>query len=200
MKVGLSILLLVISVSVFAFDREKQIRQFVNDELKHYPEARLTDLYKNYFQDAYGPGHLIPDTTRAGAYIDWEVQQPDWTYLLPYQALGANRDFYRINLSLLKNGTIPRDTLLLAMVKSAQLARNPDLEEWRKEWAEVLQVIKKMKLNLPNMKSDEKQISKNLAKGDVVAHHSKHYEKKYNPHYRIIHRSVFTGWQEKYLK
>lgn len=200
MKIGLSILLLVISVGAFAFDREKQIRQFVEDELQHYPEARLTDLYKNYFQDAYGPGHLIPDTTRAGAYIDWELLQPGWTDRLPYQALGANRDFYRINLLLLKNGTIPRDTLLLAMVKSAQLARNPDLEEWRKEWTEVLQVIKKMKLNLPGMKADERLIAKTLSKGEVVMHHSKHYEKTYHPHYRIVHRSVFTGWQEKYFK
>ena len=199
MKVGLSILLLVISVSVFAFDCEKQIRQFIEDELKHYPEAHLTDLYKNYFQDAYGPGHLIPDTTRAGAYIDWELLQLGWTDQLPYQSLGANHDFYRVNLLLLKNGTIPRDTLLLAMVKSAQLARNPDLDEWRKEWAEVLQVIKKMKLNLPGMKADEKLIAKTLSKGEVVMHHSKHYEKKYHPHYRIIHRSVFTGWLEKYL-
>lgn len=49
----------------FASDREKQIRQFVCDELKYYPEAQLVDLYKNYFQDAYGSGHLITDTTTA---------------------------------------------------------------------------------------------------------------------------------------
>lgn len=200
MKTSLSILLLVISLSVLASDREKQIRQFVEDELKHYPAARLTDLYKNYFQDAYGPGHLIPDTTRAGAYIDWELQQPDWTDLTPYQSLGANQDFYRINLLLLKNGTIPRDTLLLAMVKSAHLARNPEMEEWRKEWAEVLLVIKQIRPDLPGMKADEKLIAKTLSKGEVVIHHSKHYEKTYHPHYRIIHRSVFTGWQEKYFK
>jgi hypothetical protein len=200
MKISLSILLLVISLSVLAADREKQIRQFVEDELKHYPTARLTDLYKNYFQDAYGPGHLIPDTTRAGAYIDWELQQPDWTDQLPSQALGANHDFYRINLLLLKNGTIPRDTLLLAMVKSAQQARNPEVEAWRKEWAEVLLVIKQIRPDLPGMKADEKLIAKTLSKGEVVMHHSKHYEKTYHPHYRIIHRSVFSGWKEKYLK
>lgn len=199
MKTSLSILFLIVSLVSFATDREKQIRQFVEDELKHYPEARLTDLYKNYFQDAYGPGHLIPDTTRAGAYINWELQQPDWIDSLSYQALGTNHDFYRINLSLLKSGTIPRDTLLLAMVKSAQLARNPDLEEWKKEWNEVLQVIKKMKPDLPEMKADEKLIAKTLSKGEVVMHHSKHYEKTYHPHYRIIHRSVFSGWQKKYL-
>lgn len=29
----------------FATDCEKQFRQFVNDELKPYPEAHLTDFY-----------------------------------------------------------------------------------------------------------------------------------------------------------
>ncbi len=97
---------------------------------------------------------------------------------------------------LIKNHIIPRDTLLLAMVKSVKLARNPEIESWEKEWSEVLQVIKQMNLRLPDMKSDEKQIWKTLAKGNVVAHHSKHYEEKYNPHYRIVHHTVFERWRK----
>ncbi|QGY46292.1 hypothetical protein GM418_22295 [Maribellus comscasis] len=182
-----------------ASDTEKQIVQFINNELQHYPEAQLADLYKNYFQDAYGPGHLIPDTTQAGKYLDWELKQPGWTDTLPYQALGINHDYYRINLQLVKNGTIPRDTLLLAMVESATLARNPDLESWKKEWNEVLAVIKKVKPKLPGMKSDEKLINQVLSDGDVVMHHSENYEELYHPHYRIVHRSVFERWKGNYL-
>jgi hypothetical protein len=199
-KVILSILFIIGALFSFATNREKQICQFVNDELKHYPEAHLTDLYKNYFQDAYGPGHLIPDTTSAGSYLSWELQQPEWTDTLLYQPLGTKHDFYRINLLLVKNHVIPRDTLLLGMVKSVPLARNPEIEIWKKEWAEVLSVIKQMTLRLTEMKSEEKQIWKNLSMGDVVAHHSKHYEEIYHPHYRIVHRSVFDGWMRKYIE
>jgi hypothetical protein len=198
-KLALSILLILTGINSFASDREKQIRQFISEELKHYPEAHLTDLYKNYFQDAYGPGHLIPDTTRAGNYLSWELQQPQWTDSLLYQPLGTNHDFYRINLLLVKNQAIPRDTLLLAMVKSAKLARNPEIEAWKQEWSEVLLVIQQMNLRLPDMKSEEKHIRKALDKGDVVAHHSKHYEEKYNPHYRIVHRTVFEQWENQYF-
>jgi hypothetical protein len=113
--------------------------------------------------------------------------------------LGINHDYYRINLRLVKDGTIPRDTLLLAMVESAKLARNPDLESWEKEWNEVLAIIKKVKPNLPGMEVDEMRINKVLLEGDVIMHHSKHYEKKYHPHYRIVHRSVFERWKGKYL-
>jgi len=200
MKGIFSILFLVITFGSFASDREKQIRKFVEDEWKHYPGARLTDIYKNYFQDAFGPGHLIPDTTRSGAYIDWELQQPEWSDTLMYQALGINHDFYRINLILLKNGTIPRDTLLMGMVKSAKLARNPDIESWKKEWNEVVLVVKKIKPNLPDFEQDKKTIDEILLKGEVVMHHSEFYEKTYHPHYRIIHRTIFEAWLDKYLK
>jgi hypothetical protein len=53
-----------------------RIEKAVINELKYYPEARLRDIYKNFFQDAFGPGHLIPDTTHAGNYLNYELQQP----------------------------------------------------------------------------------------------------------------------------
>ncbi len=200
MKISFAFFLLFLTVNTFAGNREKKIRQFIEAELYYYPKAQLVDLYKNYFQDAYGPGHLIPDTTQAGKYLDWELKQPGWTDTLTYQALGINHDYYRINLQLVRNGTIPRDTLLLAMVESATLARNPDLESWKQEWNEVLAIIKKTKPNLPGMKSGEKRIEQVFANGDVVMHHSKSYEENYDPHYRIVHRSVFERWREKYFK
>jgi hypothetical protein len=200
MNTSFCLLFVVLTSVTIPPDREKQIQQFVEDELTHYPEARLKDLYKNYFQDAYGPGHLIPDTIGAGKYLDWELKQPDWTDPLLWQPLGTNHDFYRINLKLLKSGKIPRDTLLLGMVKSVPLARKPDIESWTKEWNEVLRVIKKMKPGLPDLESDEKLIAKTLAGGEVVMHHSEQYENAYHPHYRIIHRSVFNVWRKSFLK
>ncbi len=196
---SLAFILLFLSLTTLADDRERKIKQFIDAELKYYPGARLADLYKNYFQDAYGPGHLIPDTTHAGKYLDFELKQPIWTDTLRYQKLGVNHDYYRINLQLVKNGTIPRDTLLLAMVESATLARNPDIESWKKEWNEVLAVIKKVKPNLPGMEADEKQIEQIFSKGDVVIHHSEYYKETYHRHYRIVYRSVFERWKGKYF-
>lgn len=176
-----------------------KIRQFVNEELMHYPEATLIDLYKNYFQDAFGPGHLIPDSASTGEYLNLELSQPHWTDTLLWQPLGVNHDFYRINLLLLKNKAIPHDVFLAGMVKSAQLAGKPDIENWINEWNVVLQKIKQLKLNLPTIKSDEEMIAHTLSKGIVMMHHSKRYEETYHPHYRIIHRSIFKLWYKKYL-
>ncbi|MFW6290620.1 MAG: hypothetical protein ACOC0R_06595, partial [Mariniphaga sp.] len=88
-------------------DRNKKIEKAINIELTHYPEARLRDIYKNFFQDAFGPGHLIPDTARAGSYLNYELQQPIGD-TLKWQPVGAENDYYRINLSLVKDGVIPR--------------------------------------------------------------------------------------------
>jgi hypothetical protein len=199
MKLFVCIAFMAITMVSTAQIREKEVQQFVDLELKNYPEASLLDFYKNYFQDAYGPGHLIPDTTHAGEYLNWELSQSDWSDTLLWQPLGTQHDFYRINLLLLKNGTIPRDTLLLGMVKSAQLSRNPDIVSWKKEWNEVLQIIKKYKPDLLGMEQDEKMIAETLSKGNVVMHHSKRYEETYHPHYRIVHRSVFELWRNNYL-
>jgi hypothetical protein len=198
MKLFVCIVFMAITMVSTAQIREKEVQQFVDLEFKNYPEASLLDLYKNYFQDAYGPGHLIHDTTHAGEYLNWELSQSDWSDTLLWQPLGMQHDFYRINLLLLKNGTIPRDTLLLGMIKSAQLSRNPDIESWKKEWNEVLQIIKKYKPDLLGMEQDEKMIAETLSKGNVVMHHSKRYEETYHPHYRIIHRSIFEQWRKKY--
>ena len=45
------------------------VERVVKWQLENYPELRLTDLYKNFFQDKFGPGHMVADTASAGAYI-----------------------------------------------------------------------------------------------------------------------------------
>lgn len=180
-----------------ASERDQKIRQFIENELNHYPEARLSDLYKNYFQDAYGPGHMIPDTARAGAYLDNELKEAVWKDTLLWQALGVNHDYYRVNLSLVRDGVIPRQDLLEGMVESAPLARKPDIWSWKMEWAEVLSIVKIVFPALKGLADDEKKIAENLDKGNVVMHHSSQYTEAYQPHYRIIHSSVFEQWREK---
>lgn len=38
-------------------------------QMKTYPKSTLKDLYKNFFQDKFGPGHIISDTTSAGKFL-----------------------------------------------------------------------------------------------------------------------------------
>lgn len=49
--------------------QRQEVERVVKWQLENYPESRLTDLYKNFFQDKFGPGHMVADTASAGAYI-----------------------------------------------------------------------------------------------------------------------------------
>lgn len=178
---------------------EEQIENAIRSELELYPEAQLRDIYKNFFQDAFGPGHLIPDTAQAGKFLNESLQQTIKD-TVKWQAIGPVNDYYRINLQLVKDGILPRNVLLEAMVESATLARNPDIETWKKEWQKAMNAIQKMNIDLHNYKSDKKMIEKTLSDGNVVMHHSEHYKNTYKRHYRIVHKSVFNRWKDTYLK
>lgn len=107
----------------------------------------MIDLYKNYFQDAYGPYHLISDTTHAVIYVNKALNNLSNKDTLMLQSLGVNHDYYRINLWLVKEGTILRNVLLEAMVNNVPLGRKLDIQSSRKEWDEVLQIIKATRPN-----------------------------------------------------
>lgn len=192
------VLVFIFSMLLVTSEREKKIELAIKNELKHFPEARLRDIYKNFFQDAFGPGHLIPDTTRAGNYLNYELQQPIGD-TLTWQAIGPENNYYRINLRLVKDETLPRSVLLEAMVESAKLARNPDIETWKKEWEAAIDIIEKMNLQLPDFEKDKKEIEALLKRGEYVMHHSEFYNETYQRHYRIIHKTVFNRWKGVYF-
>ena len=50
--------------------KHEQIRRAVERQLRMYPKSTLQDLYKNFFQDYFGPGHIVSDTLSAGAYLN----------------------------------------------------------------------------------------------------------------------------------
>lgn len=193
--------LLFILILPFVLPDEVQnsgIEKAIRYEFKYYPEARLKDIYKNFFQDAFGPGFLIPDTTRAGNYLNYALRQP-FGDTLTWQAIGPENDYYRVNLRLVKEGILPRSVLLEAMLESAPLARNPDMETWKKEWEAAMAVIEKMNLQIPDFEKDKKEIEALFSKGEYVIHHSEFYNETYQRHYRIIHKSVFNRWKGVYF-
>ena len=49
------------------YGQEDEIRQAVAGQMHIYPKSTLRDLYKNFFQDLFGPGHIVSDTASAGA-------------------------------------------------------------------------------------------------------------------------------------
>lgn len=170
---------------------EKSVSKALAYQMKEYPESTLKDIYKNFFQDVYGPGHLLRDTAAAGNYLRRELASYN-TITGPYfEPTGREGKFYRVNLSVIKQNLISYEAFFDAFVRSVQGIEPMPVAQWKEEWNRIEQVIEKEYPDINGFAEDKASISELLDKGEYVVHHSENFEKKYTPHYRIIEKSIF---------
>lgn len=190
------LLLLLICLTVQGADKkvfDRAVRSAVERQMQHYPKSTLKDLYKNFFQDKFGPGHLIGDTASAGNYLRKELAS--YTVLSGEVAepTGWEGNFLRVNLSVIKEGRIPYPVFFDAFVRSVNGITPIPVSQWQKEWEQIEAVIRSMNLSLPDYEADRKEIADRLNKGEYVGHHSRIFEDTYTPHYRIIRKDIFEN-------
>lgn len=186
-----AVALLVVATACTGDDTRERIRQSVERQMERYPHSTLRDLYKNYFQDRFGPGHIIADEKAADNYLRYELENAATMEGDDYEPTGYEERFMRVNLSVIADGRVPYDKYLSAFVRSVNGIEPITVEQWREEWAVIDEVISKMNLNLPNYEADRAEIWALLERGEYVMHHSKLFEQHYDPHYRIIEREIF---------
>ena len=177
-------------------DREL-IGEAIAIQMKDYPQSTLKDVYKNFFQDAFGPGHLMSDAVdaqeRMTNYLrnECESAKTDVDPSPYYVKSGWHGRFYRVNLSVINEGKVPFDVFLSAFMESARNFVLPEIEDWSKEWAVIEEVFKERGYEVPGFSEDSTAISNLLKSGEYASHHSEQYEKAYHPHYRLIEKSIF---------
>ena len=177
-------------------DREL-IGEAIAIQMKDYPQSTLKDVYKNFFQDAFGPGHLMSDAVdaqeRMTNYLrsECESAKTDVDPSPYYVKSGWHGRFYRVNLSVINEGKVPFDVFLSAFMESARNFVLPEIEDWSKEWAMIEEVFKERGYEVPGFSEDSTAISNLLKSGEYASHHSEQYEKAYHPHYRLIEKSIF---------
>ncbi|MCE1199422.1 MAG: hypothetical protein LWW85_10675 [Marinilabiliales bacterium] len=174
------------------------IEAYIQLELALFPKASLQDLYKNYFQDAFGPGHLIPDKVKPAQYLLQELHEPHLFKGPLLQPLGIRHQFWRVNLSLVKNGIVPLPAMLEGLYLSAPKARNPQSENWIAEWQGIEEQIRELLPDLAHLEEDASRIRQTLAEGKFVMHHSSLFHTTYHPHYRIIHDDIVREWKLRF--
>ena len=177
-------------------DFEEAVRVGVSRQMQKYPKSTLKDLYKNFFQDKFGPGHIIGDTASAGNYLRRELASYTECTGDIAEPTGWEGNFLRVNLSVIKNGQIPYATFFDAFVRSVNGIRPVTVDQWQKEWLRIEAIVRSMDLALPGYEADRKEIEERLGRGEFVGHHSKVFEDSYSPHYRIVSKDIF----EKELK
>jgi hypothetical protein len=165
----------------------------IERQLKIYPESRIQDIYKNFFQDKFGPGHIITDTAAAGAYLRNELESynlNDLSFRGPLlDTLGWEHRFVRVDLRAIKEGKLTYECFFNAFLRSMENLPLPSVEEWQEEWTAIVTVLEQMDTPVtryPDYEEEKKKIAARLATGDYTGHHSNFFSESYAPHYRII--------------
>ena len=168
----------------------------VERQMQRYPESRLTDIYKHFFQDGFGPGHLIKDSASANRYLQQELALCGECTGNPVEEIGWQGRYCRVDLCAVKENRIAQEALLNAFIESANNALTPPLEAWINTWNEMIRLLDAMLLDLPDYETDKAALQAILHDGHYAVHHSETYEQRYNPHYRIIRKTILDRLTE----
>lgn len=176
-----------------ACKQENAIEQAISRQMESHPASTLQDLYKNFFQEQFGPGHLVPDTASAARYLRYELQSMKGESEALYESIGIEGRFVRVNLDVISRGYITTEAFLDAFLRSATCFELPAIDEWKEKWESIEQTAIGMGLDktLPRFKKDSQAIDELFREGNYVMHHSPEYSEAYQPHYRLIERNIF---------
>ncbi len=165
-----------------------QLRHAIEHQLAVYPQSTLQDVYKAFYQEHFGPEHMITDTAAVRKYLDHELTvMGDERGALYYEPIGLEGNYVRVYLKAVKDNLITAQELLQAFLDSAAARQEPDVE-WAAKWNTIVEVIDAIK---PGFGDSERDLLHKASLENQAVHHSRAYNAAYHPHYRIIHRNIF---------
>ena len=172
-------------------DNTLSVRTALERQIATYPKSTLQDVYKSFYQDRFGPGHMISDTVSVRQYLMYELGEMTDKSPIYYEPTGSEGRFIRVYLSAVAEGLITADQLLDAFIRSANIGQMPTVD-WEAEWNQIEQVISKYDIQLNDCEIDA-EVLREASRNRQAVHHSRAYNAAYHPHYRIVERSIFEN-------
>lgn len=168
----------------------KELRMAVEWQLATYPESTLQDIYKAFYQEHFGPEHMISDTERVGNYLKSELSLMGKDRSRVYfESIGVEGNYVRVYLDVITDGLITPDQLLQAFVESANAGKEPTTS-WACKWDAIVEVVDEIK---PVFGAEERELLRQASINGQAVHHSRAYNATYHPHYRIVERTIFEN-------
>lgn len=165
----------------------------IDYQLTHYPASQYRDVYKNFMQDFFGPGHILADTAASARYLRQELAEEGPFEGPLYEPTGFRGNFYRVNLSLIRDSVVPYDVFFASFVESVQAITPPLADEWMRTWSMIDSVITARGITFPDEEADRSALRQQFSEGNFIAHHSRRFNDSVRFHYRIISRSRFEA-------
>lgn len=181
---------------------DRTLHQCLQNYMDDFPESDLRDLYKSFFQDYFGPEHLITDSMGAVNYINYEMahaDSADWERPLFYYGTGLLGRYVRVDINYVRSGIVPMAVFVSALLRSAKQDREntfqttEGLEYWKAFWNRAVADIRQLDPLPGNLEADSAAIAQTLASGNYAVHHSKRFNSTYRQHYRIIRIDIFEN-------
>ena len=195
MKRILILVLSLIGLWAAAITKEEAVDYLVET----YPKAQLADIYKSFYQDNFGPGHLLEDTVGARRYFLFELKDTTIWGGPEYEFTGEGKNFVRLNMNLIRENLIPEEVYFEAFQNSLGRVKKTADEFWISEWQEIDSIITQRGYKFENEEVDRAMINEKIATKNFPVHHSDNFNENYNFHYRIISLPEFIILKEKYL-
>lgn len=166
------------------------VRLAVDRQLAAYPASTMQDVYKNFYQEHFGPEHIISNVDAARGYLVEEINNcGDDVSRLYYESIGVEGAYVRVHLSAVAHALITAGQLLDAFVLSANACPEPSFP-WAEKWKAIVEVIKEMDVKIAGDDQLLEQLEKASLSNQAV-HHSRDFNDAYHPHYRIVERHIF---------
>ena len=166
------------------------VRHAVEWQLASYPASTMQDVYKNFYQEHFGPEHMISDVEVVRDYLSSELGMScDDACRLYYEPIGMEGNYVRVHLSAVRDGLITASQLLDAFVFSAKATSGSQVP-WHDKWQAIVGVIKGMDVKIAGDDQLLEQLEKASLNNQAV-HHSHAFNDGYHPHYRIVERGIF---------
>jgi len=161
------------------------MKEILQKEIQKYPKMEIQDIYKFIHQAAMGSEHAVKDTTAVREWMKNEIAGLKFDRLENLiDTISPGGKIVRINLRPYLKAGYDTEKLLNSFIKTANEFKG-STKNLKKYIKAVLQLINDGRINFQKEEAkkffDEMKIKKYPA-----VHHSKKYEEKYSPAYRVV--------------
>lgn len=161
------------------------LHELVRWHLQRYPALRAQDVYKMFYQAAFGPRHLAQDPAEG-----WRNLQREFRRLRPNQGeplvepIAPDLAVVRVNLRPYKGDGRPLEALWEAVCEAARtITDNPQL--FHALWAGFVKAVRAGEL--PFAEADVEALEDMVRhRGLMPLHHSEEYRRAHRPAYRVL--------------
>jgi hypothetical protein len=167
-------------------NKQSAFQKIIAEQMQRYPAMQIEDCYKLVYQAALGNEHLMTDSAMVHDYLIKELAGIDTSSTEPLlEGISPDGEVVRLNLRPFKARQGDHHELFHDMMQTARAF--PKSQERFVQYLDDLKKLAAPSGPIPYDASAIEQYFREMRKkGFPAVHHSRQYEERYAPAYRVI--------------